>query len=312
MKVISTILALFFSAAVSASMPLSKLIVFGDSLSDNGNLYEFMKHQLPVSPPYYDGRFTNGPAWVEVLIKDYYPNDSQNHILDYAFGGAGIMDDDPDDSFFTLRSEINSYLLTHNDKADPNAMFVVWIGSNNYLAIPEPSEVEQVLKDVNLGILNGLQRLVDKGAKHILVVTVPDLGNIPIAREFDAVEELSYLSKQHNTVLKQNVLDLQTKYPEIQWLFFDVNIIFDDMRLFPERYGFTNVTDTCYEQAAGNSSQRKSVLKMVSTIKANKRLGNNACDGYLFFDPVHPSAPAHVLMARKTKELFDSNGVVFE
>jgi len=312
MKIISTILALFLSTVVSASTPLSKLVVFGDSLSDNGNLYEYMKRQLPVSPPYYEGRFTNGPAWVEILMESYYQNDSKDHLFDYAFGGAGIMEDDPDDSFFTLSREINTYLLANNDKADPNAMFVVWIGSNNYLAIPEPSEMEKVIQEVNYGILKDLNRLVSKGAKHILVVNIPDLGNIPIAREFNAVEELSYLSKQHNLVLEQNVFDLKNKYPEVQWLYYDINIIFDDMRLFPAKYGFNNVTDTCYEQAAQSLSKRNYVLKMVSTIKANNLLGNNACDGYLFFDPVHPSAPAHVLMAKTTKELFDRNGVNFE
>src|ERR1700737_3669549 len=41
------------------------LVVFGDSLSDNGNSLALF--HLPP-PPYFDGRWTNGPNWV-----DYFP-----------------------------------------------------------------------------------------------------------------------------------------------------------------------------------------------------------------------------------------------
>ena len=137
MKILIALFFFMFSILASAAS-LNKLVVFGDSLSDNGNLYEYMKHQLPVSPPYFEGRFTNGPVWVELLMKYYYPTDSNAHLLDYAFGGAGVLendDDDSDDELFTLRREMDSYFLAHQDKADENSLFVVWIGSNNYLAV---------------------------------------------------------------------------------------------------------------------------------------------------------------------------------
>ena len=67
MKLLATLSAFLFSGIVAAT-PLQNIVVFGDSLSDNGNLYEIMKHQLPQSPPYYKGRFSNGPVWVEHLI----------------------------------------------------------------------------------------------------------------------------------------------------------------------------------------------------------------------------------------------------
>ena len=181
MKIILTICAFFFSALTSAAMPLNKMVVFGDSLSDNGNLYEYMKHQLPVSPPYFQGRFSNGPVWVELVMQSYYPVNSQDHLLDYAFGGAGVKeDDDSDDGLFTLRREIDSYFLAHQDRADEQSMFVVWIGANNYLGVPD--DAEKSLSDVSLGIQHGLQRLVDKGAKYITVVDVPNLGSTPAAR----------------------------------------------------------------------------------------------------------------------------------
>lgn len=311
MKITLAVCALLFSMVTSATS-LNKMVVFGDSLSDDGNLYEYMKHQLPLSPPYFKGRFTNGPVWVELLMQIYYPNNSKEHLVDYAFGGAGVLEEeDDDDTMFTLRREMDSYFLTHQDKADASSLFVVWIGANNYLGIPD--DPESTASSVILGIEHGLQRLVKKGAKHILVVNVPDLGRIPLARELDVVDRMSYLSRLHNDMLRKSIDKLQQTYPDVQWLYFDVNLVFDDMTTYPERFGFTNVIDTCYEEVVapvGASLKRHSLLKMVSTVKAKSP--KDACEGHLFFDPVHPTAPAHKLMAARTKALFDKEGLEFQ
>lgn len=63
--------------------PFSKIYVFGDSLSDPGNIYnvtqsiqpfeDFFGLDIPItppSPPYFDGRFSNSSVWVENLAED--------------------------------------------------------------------------------------------------------------------------------------------------------------------------------------------------------------------------------------------------
>ena len=283
--------------------------MFGDSLSDNGNLYDYLKHQLPLSPPYFNGRFSNGPVWIEHLMQTYYPKTSKAHLLDYAFGGAGVLeDDDGDDTLFTLARELDSYFLVHQEKADERSLYVMWIGSNNYLGAPD--DIEKSVSNVILGIEHGLQRLVDNGAKHILVVNVPDLGKTPAAREFDAVESLTHLSRRHNVLLKKLVLDFKASHPEVHWIYFDVNDVFDDMFNNPMRYGFTNTKDTCYEAILPNEARQEGLLKMVLSIKP--KISPDVCRGYLFFDPVHPTGPVHVLMAERTRILLDSEGIVFE
>lgn len=311
MKAMMTLLALLFSMHASATS-LNKIVVFGDSLSDNGNLYEYMKHELPLSPPYFKGRFTNGPVWVELLADFYYPKDGPAHLLDYAFGGAGISEDDDEDDdeapvLFTLRREVDSYLLSHQDQADPSSLYVVWVGSNNYLGVP--SDEEQAVTAVNLGIQHELERLVKKGAKHLFVAGVPDLGKTPAAKDFDAVEALSSLSLKHNQKLKDTLEQLKQTYPDVQWLYFDVADQLDEMLMFPEKNGFTNVTDTCYEEMVENPSA-KSILTMVATVKP--RANVDACTGYLFFDPVHPSERAHEIMVKKTIKMLDEAGLTFD
>lgn len=312
MKNIFFLVALFFSAQALA-VPLNKIVVFGDSLSDNGNLYEYMKRELPLSPPYYKGRFTNGPVWVELLTDMYYPNDSKAHLLDYAFGGAGVSeevedDDDDDEVLFTLRREIDSYLLTHQDKADDSSLYVVWMGSNNYLAVP--SNADESVNQTILGIKHDLQRLIRKGAKHIMVVDVVDLGKTPAAKDFDAVELLTELSQKHNLLLKQTVEELKIEDPSVQWIFFDASSILDDMLVNPGKYGFTDTINTCYEEMVAKPSE-KFILKMASSVD-KARVDVDACEGYLFFDPVHPSELAHIAMAKRTKQMLDDAGIAFE
>jgi phospholipase/lecithinase/hemolysin len=303
-------LVLFFSAFLSAA-PLNKVVVFGDSLSDNGNLYEYMKHQLPISPPYYEGRFTNGPVWVELLMDLCYSQHGSDHLSDFAFGGAGISyeEDEEDDALFTLNLEIDSYLLANQDKVDEKSLFIVWMGSNNYLAIPDGNP-EQIVEDINESLVHSLQRLADKGAKHIMVINLPDLGKSPAARDFDAADVLSDLTTRHNIKLEQKLQDLQRSRPDVQWLFFDVNGLLMTLLDNPRAYDFTNVSDTCYEAMIEGPSSN-TILRMAASVKPHV-INYNACDGYLFFDPVHPTEPAHIIMATKIKKLLDDAGITWE
>ncbi|KTD39227.1 lysophospholipase A [Legionella moravica] len=304
MKLLATVGAFLFSGIVAAT-PLNHVVIFGDSLSDNGNLYEFMKHQLPQSPPYFEGRFSNGPVWIERLIASYFPNDPTSHLSDYAIGGAGVSEeDDDDDVLFTLRREIKTYLLANNDKASEDSLFVVWIGANNYLGMPE--DIEKTLMDVNTGITHGLEQLVEKGAKHILVLNLPDLGRTPAAIEFGSIETLSYYSSHHNEALNKTLANMKQTYPDVNWLYFDLNTAFNEVLEHAADYGITNITGTCANSIADQST-RKSVLKMVSSVTPG--IKGDACDGFLFFDLVHPTALAHQLMADKARIMLDAAGV---
>jgi phospholipase/lecithinase/hemolysin len=303
MRLLATLSAFLFAGTVLAT-PLHNIVVFGDSLSDNGNLYEFMKHQLPPAPPYYEGRFSNGRVWIEHLVASYFPESPNTHLLDYAFGGAGVSEEDDDDVLFTLRREVNTYLLAHQDKASADNLYVVWIGANNYLALP--TELDKTIQEVNDGITKSLHRLVAKGAKHILVVNIPDLGSTPAAIEFDAIDSMTYLAKEHNKALHTTFTRLKQEHPDVQWLYFDMNQAFDEVLAHPESYGFTDITGTC-ANAVADELTKNSVLKMVAAVKPAAT--NDACNGYLFFDLVHPTALAHEILAERARKMLDEAGI---
>jgi phospholipase/lecithinase/hemolysin len=308
MKVLATLVALVFSSIVMAT-PLHNIVVFGDSLSDNGNLYEFMQHRIPISPPYFEGRFTNGPVWVERLTESYFPREGASHLLDYAFGGAGISDEgEDDDALFTLKHEIDVYLLAHQEKADPQSLFIIWIGANNYLAVPD--DIEQTVLDVNAGIRRGMERLAKLGARHVLVLNIPDLGKTPIAREFEAEEQLTEFTNRHNETLANTVTALKEKYPDVQWVYFNANEVVKEVVTSPEDYGFSNVTDTCYDVIVDKPSQQ-AILKMASPHQKIQKTTDDICNGYMFFDPVHSTAIAHQLIADRVRDQLNALGVEF-
>lgn len=303
MRFLFGLFAICVSALVSAGS-INKIVVFGDSLSDNGNLYEYMQHQIPESPPYYEGRFSDGPIWVERLAESVFPKNPKAHLLDYAFGGAGISEDDEDDVLLTLKKEIDGFLLSHKNKADPASLYIVWIGANNYLALPD--NYEESLDIVNRGLVHSLERLAKAGARKILVVNLPDLGKTPAAAGFDARENLTYLSKEHNSRLLESIKSLQVNYPHVKWVHYDVGTKLDEILNEPASYGFNNTTETCYD-ALVDKNQKPSILSMVASVSANTRVDN--CEGYLFFDPVHPSSAAHKIIADKARTLLEFEGI---
>jgi phospholipase/lecithinase/hemolysin len=304
MKFLFACFIFVFSGLVGAKS-LNDIVVFGDSLSDNGNLYEYMHQKLPQSPPYHEGRFTNGPIWVERLVEFYFPTAVKEHLFDYAFGGAGISENPEDDLLFTLKREIDTYFLAHDAKADENSLYIVWIGANNYLGIPD--NPDQVLNAVDTGITHGLQRLANAGAKHVMVVNLPDLGKLPFAHAFKVENELSYFSSHHNNALEASISELQSSYPDVQWLYFDINNVFSEVLISPQRFGFNNISDTCYD-VTEDSISKKSVLHMAAKMESEPE---DVCEGFMFFDPVHPTALVHQLMAEQAKSFLEASGIQF-
>ena len=76
------------AAASAEAQTYDRLVVFGDSLSDNGNLFLISGGTQPPSPP-YARRFSNGPTFVELLgFNAANFNGSVTGSINYAFGGS--------------------------------------------------------------------------------------------------------------------------------------------------------------------------------------------------------------------------------
>ena len=154
--------------------------VFGDSLSDPGNLYQLTGGLYPPSPPYANGRFSNGPLWIEYLQQDFGLPDSA--VLNLAYGGATSGRQNVAELLFGgdfpgLLDEIgafatNPFLSTF----DARDLFVVWAGANDYL-FGFSTDPDAVVGN----IIAAVQTLISPavGAKTVIVPNLPDLGKLP-------------------------------------------------------------------------------------------------------------------------------------
>ncbi|OYV66503.1 MAG: hypothetical protein B7X09_03565, partial [Acidiphilium sp. 21-66-27] len=82
---IGAIAAAFTGLAPARAQAPGSLYVFGDSLSDNGNIPRLTGVPYPP-PPYVGYRFSNGPVWAEYLPGLTGLNFKPSN--DYAVGGA--------------------------------------------------------------------------------------------------------------------------------------------------------------------------------------------------------------------------------
>src|SRR5690242_3414499 len=109
-------------------LDVSHLVVFGDSLSDNGNLLRLTGEP---APPYWEGRFSNGPTYAEQLAQELGAK-----LDDLAVGGATASGTSrfADPLPVNLPEQILAYLVQLRGRsAPPGTTAVIDIGSNDYI-----------------------------------------------------------------------------------------------------------------------------------------------------------------------------------
>ncbi|MUG96337.1 PEP-CTERM sorting domain-containing protein [Scytonema sp. UIC 10036] len=279
------------SLPLKASAAFSQFNVFGDSLSDTGNVFTFTQQGsptgvIPPSPPYFQGRFSNDKIWVDYfgdavgLTPTLFANLGSTvptQGINFAFGGSKSGQDN---AFIPgapgVLAQVSGFLAT-NQKVDANGLYAVWGGGNDYLFGQNPDVVETVEN-----ISNSVGLLAQAGAKNILVFNLPDLGRTPIALRSGNSPILTAATNAHNQALATSVAQLSNNIPGVNIIPVDINSLFNRAIANPEEFGFKDVTTSC----------------VVYNIVTNQVLKtcNNPND-FLFFDEVHPTTNAHKLVA---------------
>ena len=155
------------------------LYVFGDSYCDVGNLFLATGGAEPAAP-YYNGRFSNGPLWVD-HVAGFLGVPLKPSLLtgtDYAFAGAWVTEavPIPGGSIPSVPQQVRMYLAQHGGKADPNALYVLEGGGNDILGTTTGSP-EALAYQIALGIATSELLLRQAGARHFVI---PDLLNVAL------------------------------------------------------------------------------------------------------------------------------------
>lgn len=255
MKKLLLVLMVFFLSIVNVqAAQINRIVFFGDSLSDNGNVYKLLLHILPKSPPYFNGRFTNGPTWAENVGKYYYDKNYAAYNI-YAMGGATAVFHMPSTKFVsptTLELEVDKYLLDSLFKDRSKVLFAIWIGGNDYI-FDANANADDATSNVVNKITWAINTLKNYGAKNFLVLDLPDLSRIPEVQGSGIQSQLHTLSMLHNTKLAAALNDIQTANPDLKITSVSIYNMFNDVIDNPEKYNqkyninLTNTKEACWK-----------------------------------------------------------------
>lgn len=284
--------ALLAWTAPAQAGPYGALYAFGDSLSDVGNVSAFTLGLVPRAP-YADGRFSNGPVWVETLAAGLGLGSLAPSVLggtDYAFGGAQTGTT-PTHTVtpLDLGAQFAAFSAAHSSGAPSDALYTVWIGSNDLLgALGSGSAAARATADAAVGnVQTVLRGLAAAGARDVLVATVPDLGQTPRLNDDPAAAAAgSALAAYFNQTLL-STLGVDPALAGLDLRVLDTYALIADAVARPSAYGLGNVTDACLSGATNFAG---------GTPCANP-------DAYLFWDDIHPSAAAHAAVGRQALAL---------
>lgn len=303
----ATLLTLLVAAAParSATIDYSQIFVFGDSLSDSGNVSNLTSGEFPPAPAYHNGRFSNGPNWVDQFTASLglnpvlstslgtvppFPADGINFAMGGATSGdttvAHLATGEPSLSGLPgLSQQISTFQALYSGPVapDPDALFVLWVGGNDYLFnVNDPATVLS-----NIG--TALNTLSSLGAENFLIANLPDLGETPFADlngGQPAVDALNTATEAHNAGLEALLAGLDINYSLL-----DINALFNEVLADPEAFDFNNAEDayllTCFVDGQFVCPP-----------------GTSPSD-FVYWDEIHPTAAAHRIVAARALNLID-------
>jgi len=270
----------------------SRLVAFGDSLTDNGNLYMATSGTQPPAP--YNHRFTNDLTFAEYLsgsMQGFFTATSYTSgNLNLAFGGARTDNaTNPGGPIPGTPTQIASF-LGHGGTFGANDVASMWAGANDIfqglpVAAGNPSTAAAYMTTVSgtaaANVSAQVGQLSSAGAKTIIVMNLPDLGATPqFSSSADASSLATYSATVFNTALDQGLHTVAAAHSDSNIIEVDIQSAFKAIIADPQSFGFANVSQACINVAAcvtGSQDTRNT---------------------YLFWDGVHPTAAGHQLVAK--------------
>ena len=274
-----------------------QIVIFGDSLSDTGNLSKALGGVFPPFP-YFQGRFSNGPIWIDQFAPKLGLDSTQ--VLNFAVGGAttgrlnvgSLLAGNPlPIKLPGLLDEIDAFTTLNPNGANPKSLYVVFAGGNDFLALP--TTLFQGLAMGNLQSFIGLSgaivqsvqniatavtNLALQGAGTIAIANLPNLGRTPLPIQQGTSLVATAFSIGFNVVLEKTLEQLErslrAKSLAVDLVQVDLFSLGESIPRRPQEFGITNLTDPLIKQTNPKNPQ-----------------------GFFYWDDFHPTAQVHTLIA---------------
>ncbi len=268
-------------AGAAQAQQFSSFVVFGDSLSDSGNIAA--AQGLPAG-----NSFTTNPDPVAAqIIAAAFGLPSGPSLLggpNYAWGGACVRAAPAPciNPVPTIPTQVSQYLAANGGRADPNALFSIWGGANDiFAALGTPATAQANTAAAATAYVQQIARLQGAGARYVVVYNLPNLGATPqFGASAATAASVSQITVVYNSTLNGGLATLGDGLISINTFG-----LITEISANPGLYGFTNISGT----ACG----------AVPSVACGP--GNYVTPGanqtYLFADGVHPTGAAHAILA---------------
>ena len=289
------------TAPLAASVPrFDELYIFGDSLSDPGNLFALTQllpgGPLPPSPPYFDGRVSDGPVWADLIAQDYAA--AGRPVTNYAFAFGRVISPTEVDlnepaSFLpiNLGDQIASFVAS-TAMAPANSAAILLMGANDAfqslrLAADEPPGTPGGVVVANIaaraqaavdGIAAAAATLRDRGVGTLVLMNLPDLGQVPAFSGDPGSSLLASLA----TLSFNTALAAET-FPGMEVERIDVAGLFAGLLADPGAFGLTGL-GPCLDLDATPMTLCDNPTELA------------------FFDRVHPNSVVHAALAAEVRQ----------
>ncbi len=290
-QLVAFFLCLFFILPVKADQSFSNMFIFGDSMSDTGNLASVVGDFPPV---YYNNRVSNGPVVVEVLGENLgLSTDASLHLINqnagtnYAVASAKSGESGP----FDLDVQVNAFLMVNEFSAPEDALYVLFIGGNDVRSARDMEDrhlVKAVVKKAADNIKKNISKLIDSGAKFFVVMNSIDMGRIPEAllpgselKNSSLSKRTTKITRRFNHLLKRNLRDIEKEF-DIEIAEFNSFKFLRRVIARAELFGFSYTREPCF-------------FYSTLTFHPDCNFGRNS-DAFLFFDEKHTSAKGNRLI----------------
>ena len=281
----------------AAQTTFQRIVVFGDSLSDPGNL--FALEGINITPPYdtLDSmlipdnvyargghHLSNGPTWIEQyartkgLAADTRPafQDFGVKATNYAVSGARAHEDGIN---VNLGAQLNEFLNDFRGKAPSDALYVIEFGSNDIRDILAGGDPATIFSGAFTAIGNSIATLYAAGARKFLICNAPDFSLTPAILQFpEDVRAIARLvSVGYNQGLEA-VVGQVAAFPEIEIVRLDFFTLLTAVVAAPALVNLSVVDQPCITPG----------IPPFTCKDPGK---------YMFWDGAHPTKAGHAIMA---------------
>ena len=255
-------LALFASAATAAlaiatpasAQRVDRIVAFGDSYADDGNLFELLG--IPRPAVYPNGRFSNGTNFIDTMGTNLGVP-IQNFAIGGAFTGTGNINGPGIPGFVT---EWQSFLAGGGPAAfprttgqfEPTDLLAISIGGNDARAYerslglnPTAAQISSLIAGVPAQAAlrvtettTGLNALVNAGARNITFLA-GDVGRLPEVVGLPVAAVGSAYASAYNQGIQASLANLANQGVIVNYL--DLNKLGDQVAANLSAFGLTSV-----------------------------------------------------------------------